>query len=187
MEKKVVIVASKLAFIWILDFETGQPIYGYENVTVPKSTIPGEWTPETQPFPLPEALRLLPQKFDESNVWGRTPQEREHCLNWAKNFTGGTGEAVYYTPMSVNGTILFPSHVGGPNIPGCTADPIKGTLLCYVRNLAIINKMFPQGQPVPPDQPWLSCLPMIDTPYFFCYNFLWTPNGKLKKLGIYPL
>jgi len=36
--------------------------------------------------------------------------------------------------------------------------------------------MFPQGQPVPPDQPWLSCWQMIDTPYFYCYNFLWTPN-----------
>ena len=42
---------TKHAFTFVFDRVTGEPVWPIEERTVPPSTVPGEWTSPTQPFP----------------------------------------------------------------------------------------------------------------------------------------
>jgi quinoprotein glucose dehydrogenase len=49
--------STKMALLFIFHRETGEPIFGMEERPVPQTTVPGEWTAPTQPFPVkPEPL-----------------------------------------------------------------------------------------------------------------------------------
>ena len=48
---KVVAVPSKQCFLYVFDRVTGQPIWPIEERPVPQSTVPGEKTSPTQPYP----------------------------------------------------------------------------------------------------------------------------------------
>src|SRR2546421_735394 len=53
---------TKTAFLFVLNRETGQPIWPIEERPVPQSTVPGEKTSPTQPFP------TRPAPFDRQGV-----------------------------------------------------------------------------------------------------------------------
>jgi quinoprotein glucose dehydrogenase len=48
---KAVAQATKQAFLYVLNRETGEPIWPIEERPVPKGDTPGEWYSPTQPFP----------------------------------------------------------------------------------------------------------------------------------------
>jgi quinoprotein glucose dehydrogenase len=50
-------VTTKSGYLYILNRETGRPIFGVEERAVPKSDVPGEFAFPTQPIPVkPPAL-----------------------------------------------------------------------------------------------------------------------------------
>ena len=53
---------TKQAFLFVLDRETGKPIWPIEERPVPQSTVPGERTSPTQPFP------TRPAPFDRQGL-----------------------------------------------------------------------------------------------------------------------
>jgi quinoprotein glucose dehydrogenase len=59
---KAVVQVSKQAFCYIFDRVTGKPIWPIEERPVPQSTVPGEKTSPTQPFP------TKPDPFDRQGV-----------------------------------------------------------------------------------------------------------------------
>jgi quinoprotein glucose dehydrogenase len=59
---KMVVQATKQGMIWILDANTGKPIFPYEERPVPQSRIPGERTSPTQPF------TILPPPLVDANI-----------------------------------------------------------------------------------------------------------------------
>ncbi|MBK8506459.1 MAG: PQQ-binding-like beta-propeller repeat protein [Saprospiraceae bacterium] len=58
---------TKMGHLFILNRETGEPLFPVEEIAVPQSDIPGEKTWATQPFPI-EALRYAGQNFDINNL-----------------------------------------------------------------------------------------------------------------------
>jgi len=65
----VVIQGNKSGFLYVLNRDTGEPVFPVEERRVPASDIPGEVTSPTQPFPTaPPAL--APQKLTEGDAWG---------------------------------------------------------------------------------------------------------------------
>ena len=54
---------TKTGFVFVLHRETGEPLFPVEERPVPKSTIPGEETHPTQPYP-GEAAALRPPVHD---------------------------------------------------------------------------------------------------------------------------
>ncbi len=73
----VVLQATKTAQLYVLDRETGEPVFPVEERLVPKSTVPGEEAWPTQPF---SSLPLLsPQRFTSDDAWGITPFDRRAC------------------------------------------------------------------------------------------------------------
>src|SRR6185369_15572934 len=59
---KAVAQVSKQAFCYVFDRVTGKPIWPIEERPVPQSTVPGEKTSPTQPFP------TKPAPFDRQGV-----------------------------------------------------------------------------------------------------------------------
>jgi quinoprotein glucose dehydrogenase len=98
---------TKQGLMFILDRRTGKPVFGVEERPVPASTIPGEKTSPTQPFPLkpPPLVKMSMTRGDVSHV---TPETKAYCEGlWDR--------------IGLRDTRPFePPHLGGPNlaVPG---------------------------------------------------------------------
>ena len=80
-----VAVGSKTGHLFLLDRETGQPLFPVEERSVPKSDVPGEEAAPTQPFPtLPPSL--VPQHLTADEVWGATEADRQWCREQIQAF-----------------------------------------------------------------------------------------------------
>jgi quinoprotein glucose dehydrogenase len=131
---KAVVQLTKQSFAYVFDRVTGKPVWPIEERPVPQSSVPGERTSPTQPFP------TKPPAFDRQgatvdNLIDFTPQLRAEALEIVKHFTIGP----MYTPPTVRddanpdgkqGTIQLPGSVGGANWGGGAFDP--ETHLLYV-------------------------------------------------------
>jgi len=125
-----VAVAGKNGFLFAFDRVSGKPLWPIEERAVPASTIPGEQSWPTQPFPT-----VLPP-FGRQNMTSRdlseffmTDDERE---GWKKRIDSmGTG---LYTPVSLTReTLSIPGAVGGASWGSTAANPEKG--LVYIRSI----------------------------------------------------
>jgi quinoprotein glucose dehydrogenase len=133
-------VITKMGLLFIFDRVTGEPMFGIDERPVPQSTVPGEATWPTQPFPRkPEALAR--NTFDPAkDFYSLTPEHAAYCKElWETNamFTKGP-----YTPPGVDGTMVtFPSTVGGGNWNGLSFDPTLGLAFTNVMNIGQVAKM----------------------------------------------
>jgi quinoprotein glucose dehydrogenase len=134
----VVIQGNKTGFLYVLNRDTGVPVFPVEERAVPKSDIPGEVTSPTQPFPLaPPAL--VPQHLSPDEAWGITPADRDACRAMLQ---GMRNEGVF-TPPSIKGTLTIPGNVGGMNWSGYAFDPQHSLLVVNVNNLPANVRMIP--------------------------------------------
>ncbi len=139
--RPAVVVATKMGYLFILDRETGKPLFPVEERAVPRSTVPGERTSPTQPYPLTPGLRLNPTSITEADLWGPTPADRAACAAQLKRFrTGGM-----FTPPSLEGTLSFPGYTGGVNWGGVTVDPARQLLIVNSMRLATWVKLVPRA------------------------------------------
>ncbi len=126
----VVIQGNKTGFLYVLNRDTGVPVFPVEERPVPQTDVPGEVTSPTQPFPLaPPAIS--PQKLLAEDAWGITPEDREVCRERLK----GLRNDGLFTPPSVQGTLSVPGNVGGMNWSGYAFDPQNSLLLVNSNNL----------------------------------------------------
>jgi quinoprotein glucose dehydrogenase len=135
-----VAVMTKMALVFIFDRVTGEPIFGLEERPVPQSTVPGEATWPTQPFPLKPAP-LARNTFDPAkDFYALTPDHAAFCKElWETNAMYTKGP---YTPAGVAGTMVtFPSTLGGGNWNGFSYDPTLGLAFTSVMNLGQVAKM----------------------------------------------
>jgi quinoprotein glucose dehydrogenase len=119
----IVAQVSKQAFVYVFDRRTGIPVWPIEERPVPQSTIPGEQTSRTQPFPTkPPAFDR--QGFTDADVIDYTPELKARALEILKPYQLGP----LFTPPSENGTIQLPANGGGANWTGAAFDPETGRL-----------------------------------------------------------
>src|SRR5205823_1206741 len=74
----VVIQGNKSGLLYVLNRDTGKPVFSVEERPVPQSDVPGEVTSPTQPFPL-SPPPLVPQKLSTSDAWALRDAERDAC------------------------------------------------------------------------------------------------------------
>ena len=126
-----VLQATKSGQLFVLDRDTGTPIFPVAERPVPRSTIFGERASPTQPFNtvLPP---LSPQGMSLDQVWGATPAERDACLAQIRPLRN---EGIY-TPPSLEGTLAVPSNIGGAHWGGVAYDPARHIAVVPVNRIA---------------------------------------------------
>ena len=124
---------TKMGILFAFDRVSGKPLYGMEERPVPQSTVPGEKTAATQPFPLkPPPLSLI--EFTKDDIYDATPEHAAFCRDlFEKN---DMRISQLYTPLDLEGNVLmFPSTLGGGGWGGISHDPKLGYLFTNVNNL----------------------------------------------------
>ncbi len=121
---------TKQGLIFLLDRETGEPLFEVEERPVPQSVMKDEQTWPTQPFPL-KPSPLVRQYFDESLVTNISSETHENVLEQIEGYTLGS----IYTPPSEMGTIQLPGFRGGAEWSGGAFDPESGTIYIGVNDM----------------------------------------------------
>jgi glucose dehydrogenase len=122
--------ATKQAFLYALDRETGEPIWPIEERPVPPSRVPGELLSPTQPFPTKPAAFDLQGRTMEHLI-DYTPEIYEMALQVAQE--GNYFNELFDPPTHVGDPAgpawNCPGGAGGVNITGApVADPVDGVM-----------------------------------------------------------
>jgi len=116
--RDVVIQATKQGLIFVLDRDTGRPVFPVEERAVPQGGAPGEVLSATQTFPT-DLPALVPSRLRPVDAFGFTPVDRNACRERIASLRSDG----LYTPPSTQGTVLFPFTGGGVNWGGVAVDP----------------------------------------------------------------
>ncbi|MPY90180.1 MAG: DUF1080 domain-containing protein [Luteitalea sp.] len=134
--RDAVVQLTKMGFTFVLDRDTGQPLFPVQELPVPRSTVPGEETSPTQPIPLiPQPL--VRQSLTEAGLTNITPEAHAHALKAFRKYLSGP----IYTPPSLQGTITTPGHLGGAEWHGASFDPVLNVLYVNVNEVPTINRL----------------------------------------------
>jgi quinoprotein glucose dehydrogenase len=134
-----VLQANKNGMLFVLNGETGRPIFPVEEQAVPASTIPLEEASRTQPFTT-VTPPLSPHRFTLKDVWGVSDADRAACR---AAIEGLRNEGIY-TPPSVQGTLVMPSNIGGAHWGGVAIDPVREIAVVPVNRLAAMVQLIPR-------------------------------------------
>lgn len=135
----VVIQGNKSGLLYVLNRDTGKPVFPVEERKVPQSDVPGELASPTQPFPL-KPPPLAPQTLSAADAWGPTPEDRDWCRNYISHLRN---EGIY-TPPSMQGTLMAPGNLGGMTWSGYAFDPTRSILVTNTNNLVAIARLIPR-------------------------------------------
>ena len=125
--KRVPVVAqpSKQAFLYVLNRETGEPIWPIVERPVEKGTVPGEYYSPTQPFPTaPPAYEN--QGVSEDMLIDFTPELRKEAVELIKNYKIGP---IFTPPVESKAEgpwATLVSSLSGSNWMGGSMDPETG-------------------------------------------------------------
>lgn len=142
-EIEAVVQTTKHGFIFVLDRETGIPIYPVEERKVPDSNLPGEVAYETQPFPL-KPKPFVKQFMTEDDLNNYSPGDHAAIL---ETFRSVRYEGLF-TPPDLRGTLSIPATRGGANWGGSAYDPktdylyIRGNNLPEIQTIVDADKHF---------------------------------------------
>ena len=143
-EIKALVLPTKQSWLFVLDRETGEPVWPIEEVPVEAGDVPGEWYSPTQPIPTkpPPVDRI---EFGIDDLVDYTPELRAQAEEIVAKFRIGS----IYTPPSVAvadgtfGTLAVPNSTGGINWPGGAFDPETGMFYVYTKtelgSLGLVN------------------------------------------------
>jgi quinoprotein glucose dehydrogenase len=139
---KAVAQVTKQGHVFVFDRVTGTPLWPIEDRPVPDSSVPGEKTAATQPFPTKPAPVEI-QGVREDDLIDLTPELRHAAREIIARYDYGP----LYTPPSERGTILMPGVGGGPSWSGAGWDP--ETQMYYVTTVrfpSVVTLRQPSGE-----------------------------------------
>jgi quinoprotein glucose dehydrogenase len=131
--------ATKTGMLFVLDRETGRPIFPVEERRVSPSDVPQEEASPTQPFTA-VTPPLSPHRLTTDQVWGVTDADRAACH---AAIDGLRNEGIF-TPPSVKGTLVLPSNIGGAHWGGVAVDPVRQIAVVPVNRIAAMVQLIPR-------------------------------------------
>jgi quinoprotein glucose dehydrogenase len=172
--RPAVIAGNKTGMVFALDPATGKPVLPVEERAVPQSTLYGETSSPTQPFPT-ATPPLVPQALSARDVWAISDSDRKWCADQINAMSG----TAMFSPPSEAGTLAIPGNVGGINWSGFAWDGGAGRLIVSVTNLPAKVRMIPAGKFVTGDHGDLRAETTLQmgTPYAMSRDFLRAPSG----------
>lgn len=159
--------ATKAGFVYVLDRDTGTPLFEVQDRAVPGSDVPGERAAPTQPH---STLPLIaPQSVGPDDAFGVVGFDRAWC---ARRLAAHRNEGLF-TPPSLAGTVLAPTTGGGANWGGVTIDPVSGRLFVNSSRAAEVITLVPRATgPLP-----RGVAPAEGSPYGVTRKALLSPLG----------
>jgi quinoprotein glucose dehydrogenase len=136
--RDVVVQLTKMGFTFVLDRDTGTPVFPVHELSVPRSTVPREETSPTQPYPV-KPPPLVRQSLAEADLTNITPETRQFALREFSKYVAGP----MYTPPTLQGTLTIPGHMGGSEWHGGSFDPMLNVLYVNVNDAPTINRLRP--------------------------------------------
>jgi quinoprotein glucose dehydrogenase len=140
--RDVVIQPTKQGFVFVLDRDTGQPVWPVEERAVPQGAAEGEQLSPTQPFPT-HVPALLPQQFSAADIF--KPFLGLGSSTCDQQLSGLRNEGLF-TPPSTQGTLFYPMTGGGVNWGGAAFDPVNQILYANVSRAIHIIKLIPRAE-----------------------------------------
>jgi quinoprotein glucose dehydrogenase len=135
--KHAVLQGTKTGQLFVLDRESGAPLFPVEERAVPKSDVPGEETSPTQPLSaLSTGFRTLTGK----DIWGATPEDLAECR---ARFATLRYEGPF-TPPSERGSVMFPANFGGLHWGGVAYDSDRGIAVLPNNQMAAVVTLIPR-------------------------------------------
>jgi len=132
-------ITTKMGRVFVLNRLNGTPFFPIEERPVIKSDIPGEQSWPTQPA---STISLVPERLSVEDAWGKDEKERAWCAEQIKTARSGD----IFTPPSLQGTLVFPSNVGGVNWGSAAYDPQRHLLFVNTNRLPIFVKLIPRAE-----------------------------------------
>ena len=128
---KALAQVSKQAFAYVLDRETGKPVWPIEERPVPQTpAAPGEHVSPTQPIPTKPAA-FDQQGITDADLIDFTPALKAEARRLADKWSQGP----LFMPVTLKGTLSTPGWIGGASWAGATVDPKAGIL--YVPSVTL--------------------------------------------------
>lgn len=141
-----VAVVTKAGFVFVLERETGRPLFPVRERPVVRSAVAGEESWPTQPVPVkpPQLVRNFITREQLTNV---TPESRKYCTDLFDSLETKGG---LYSSFGLKPTLRFPGTLGGGTWSGASFDPRTGLLYVNVNELGAVGRVSPPGQPRAP-------------------------------------
>jgi quinoprotein glucose dehydrogenase len=129
-------MTTKDGRVFVLNRETGEPVYPVEYRPAPSSSVPGETAAESQPWPVtPKVIARNSVTIDELTT--RTPEAYADALKRFKTLISRGP----FDPPSLEGTILYPDFDGAVTYGSGAVDPGNGLAIYNVKEIAAIAKL----------------------------------------------
>ncbi len=138
--RDVVAQVTKTGFVFVLDRETGEPVLPVTETPVPQSAAPGEILSPTQPIPALPAI--VPNTISPEQAFGLTWFDRRACRN---AIASARAEGLF-TPVSEQGTLIYPANLGGANWGGAAYDETRNLLVINMSNMAHLVRLIPADE-----------------------------------------
>ena len=174
---------SKTGFLYVFDRVTGEPVWPIEERPVPQSTVPGERTSPTQPFP------TRPAPFARHGI---TPDDlidfpglRERARAVADSFVIGP----IFTPPSLvsdepggkKGTLMVPGSWGAGNWNTGAFDPETGMYYAFAHSIPRVYRIARATDPTAEMEYWS---PNRDAPYIDGLPITKPPWGRITAIDM---
>lgn len=155
----VAAIATKTGYMYLLNRDTGKPVFGVKEVPVPASDVPGEVLSPTQPIPV-KPPPIARHDFSPSDIVTAADTNAKHaaiCRDLARR-SGTLVNEGPFTPYvfhdgkgPLRSTILFPGSIGGANWGGTASDPSLGYVFVNTMDEASIGwiERTPKGSHLP--------------------------------------
>lgn len=173
--RDAVAVGSKSGHMFLLDRETGAPLFPVEERAVPFSDAAGEDASRTQPFPS-KPPSLSPQRAEI----------RPEC----KERLAGLRNDGMFTPPSERGSLVTPGNIGGLHWGGAAYDPQHALLVAPSNNLPSIVRLIPREEFAAArkaSKPGQEFTAQSGTPFGMVREFLLSPDGQPCHMPPYGL
>ena len=138
----VVVQATKMGTIFVLDRDTGEPVFPVEERAVPQEgAVPGERLSPTQPFPVAPPP-LAPSAVEPRDAFGLTWFDKRAC---AKAIRALRRDGLF-TPPTEQGTLYLPFTGGGANWGGGAFDASRNLFVINMSNLGHLIQLVPADE-----------------------------------------
>jgi len=141
-QRDLVIQPTKQGFVFVLDRDTGKPVWPVEERAVPQGGAEGEKLSPTQPFPT-HVPPLLPQSFSLDDQVNFPPVIGSPSCDALLRPLRNEG---LYTPPSTQGTLVFPMTGGGVNWGSAAFDPMHQILYANTTYAIHVIKLISRAQ-----------------------------------------